>query len=99
MAVEVKNVVEIFVDQYLDKTLDNIPGVCRCEQCVADIKAITLNSMKPKYVSSSRGEVLSKLKAFDQGNQVELLCIVKKAADMVMTNPHHEVVKKKGNVL
>lgn len=31
MAVEVKNVVEIFVDQYLDKILDSIPGVCRCE--------------------------------------------------------------------
>ena len=31
MAVEVKNVVEIFVDQYLDKTLDSIPGVCRCD--------------------------------------------------------------------
>lgn len=90
MAIEVKNVMEMFVDQNLNSILDEIPGVCRCEQCVADIKAIVLNSMKPRYVSSSRGEIISKLSAFGQDNKVELLYVVKDAVDKVKSNPHHE---------
>ena len=93
MSIDVKNVTEIFVEQNLKYALDDIPGVCKCEQCVADIKAITLNSMPVKYVSTTKGEVLTKLRAFDVGAQAEFIVRVRDAARRVKAQPHHELTK------
>ena len=90
MPIGVRNVMEVFVEQNLPHALDSIPGVCRCDQCMADIQAIILNNMKPKYVSTATGEVLSRLHALEPTTQVEFLCCVKKATDIVMAHPRHE---------
>ncbi len=89
VAVEVRNVMEIFVEMNLDKAIDGVSGTCHCEQCRADIKALTLNKLRPMYVSSLKGEVMSKLLAFDTGKQVEFLCCVHEAVDTVRECPHH----------
>ena len=90
MAVDVKNVMEIFVEMNLDKAIDETPDVCRCDQCRADIKALILNKLKPMYVSTTRGEVMSKLHAFDTGKQVEFLCCFRDAVEKVKSNPYHD---------
>jgi len=90
VAEDVKNVTEVYVEMNLDKALDDIPDICRCPQCRADIKALVLNQMKPKYVSTIKGEVLSKVHAFDTGKQVEFICCVQNAVEKVKGRPQHD---------
>ncbi|MCR5175787.1 MAG: late competence development ComFB family protein [Anaerovibrio sp.] len=80
---------ETYVEMNLEHVLDEIPNVCRCEQCRADIKALVLNRLRPMYVSTSKGEALSMMQAFDTGKQVEFLCCARSAAALVTSNPHH----------
>ena len=90
VAIDVKNVMELFVEMNLDQALQETPDACRCDQCRADIKALILNKLKPMYVSTSQGEVMGKLHAFDTGKQVEFLCCYREAVEKVMANPHHD---------
>ncbi|MCR5175788.1 MAG: late competence development ComFB family protein [Anaerovibrio sp.] len=90
MSSDVKNVMEIIVDTNLDSALNSMHDVCRCEKCIADIKAIVLNKMKPMYVSTHMGEVIGKLQVLDPHKRVEFLCCVNEAVEKVRNNPHHD---------
>ena len=46
MAIEVYNIMEDLVDQNMKKIVEQIPNVCYCEQCIADITAMALNNLK-----------------------------------------------------
>ena len=44
-----ENVNEKKVWNYIEKHLNDNPKVCRCRDCILDIAAIALNSLKPAY--------------------------------------------------
>lgn len=82
------NVVESLVRgkaRELIKTMD----MCKCDKCFMDVCAITLNRLKPKYVTTTRGELLSQISTFSSNYQSELMVEVLKALVAVKNSPKH----------
>ncbi|MBN1518840.1 MAG: late competence development ComFB family protein [Spirochaetales bacterium] len=74
----------------LGKRLDNAAaeGICECQDCVIDMAALALNSLRPLYHASLMGTFYAQAKA--EGDYAEA---VRKAVDdairRVKANPSH----------
>lgn len=63
-----RNVVEDVVAIQYSDLLPTVPNACHCEVCREDVLVFALNRLKPYYVATLKGEVLSKLHmGADQG--------------------------------
>lgn len=50
------NMMEHYVDERLSELLKDY-NCCKCEVCLEDMKAFSLNRLPPKYVSTVNGQV------------------------------------------
>lgn len=82
------NIIEEFVRQKAKETIKEL-GACDCETCYLNACAIALNNLPPKYVTTTRGALLSGITATEIGNSSTILVEVTKAVMKVMGNPHH----------
>lgn len=83
------NIMEKLVEEAIDECFEKDPGLCRCPQCRGDIAAFALNQLKPIYVSTSEGEVYSRLQELDWQNRCNLLFAVHGAIKKVSSSPRH----------
>lgn len=83
------NMMEGFVDEKLAAMLEN-EHCCKCERCIEDMKAIALNKLPAKYVSTHNGELFSKLDSTIRQNSVDLNIAVAAAIAAVSKNPSHK---------
>ena len=86
-----KNEAEILVIHEMEQQLKNKhEDMCRCNECIVDIAAIALNSVKPLY----RFSLLGTLYASSAMNQKDYADSVKKAVasaiKKVKSNPSHD---------
>lgn len=88
MTVTYKNYMEDCVEQTL-KTVLNDLDVCKCENCIMDISAIALNSLKPKYVVTKKDIMYEKLALLQLQTEVDVITALTNAADVVKRNPRH----------
>lgn len=88
-ASEILNYMEVLVEEELDNMIEKI-GVCKCERCRMDIKALALNSLTPKYVVTDSGKLYTKISLLQQQFDVDVLAAITKAAMIVKENPRHE---------
>ena len=86
----VTNIMEMVVDEQFPVVMQNFPGACCCKQCLSDIKAMTLNGLKPHYVSSDRGNLFERINTSDMIIKVDVLRAMTEAAEKVTRNPRHE---------
>ena len=86
----VTNIMEMVVDEQFPVVMQNFPGACCCKQCLSDIKAMTLNGLKPHYVSSERGNLFERINTSDMIIKVDVLRAMTEAAEKVTRNPRHE---------
>ena len=84
-----KNYVEDIVDETLKSLLPKYDPICQCEKCIQDIKALTLNELKPKYVVTDEGEVYAKLNELNYQFRTDIITKLMHAIDMVSKNPRH----------
>lgn len=85
------NFMEVEVRYNLKNVLNKYPNSCKCERCINDILAITLNNLPPKYISRPMGEVSSKLISQLEGQfTADILRELTKAAEIVTKNPKHD---------
>ncbi|MCL2068810.1 MAG: late competence development ComFB family protein [Oscillospiraceae bacterium] len=63
--------------------------MCRCEKCYIDACMHTLNRLPNRYVTSKKGELLSKVNTTGIDNNVELVVAVTAALEIVKANPRH----------
>lgn len=83
------NVMEKMVDLKIEEHISK-SKCCSCEQCVEDIKAIALNNLPPKYVSTQKGELFSRLDSIMvKQHNVDIDIAVLNAIEFVSTHPHH----------
>ena len=82
------NVMENFVGERIEAMLED-ENCCKCERCVDDMKAIALNKLPSKYVSTHNGELFSKLDAMIRQNAVDINIAVAAAIDAVSKRPSH----------
>ena len=64
-------------------------GMCCCERCRADVKALALNNLPPRYVVSICGDVYSHFDAMNVQTQVNITAAVASAIRIVRNSPHH----------
>ena len=88
------NIMEKIVDEKLEEMLKN-EDCCKCEKCIEDMKAIALNKLPAKYVSSHNGELFSKHDATTRQLSVDLNVAVSSAIDCVATRPAHDAPQVK----
>ncbi len=82
------NVNEELVRRCVAKTQRDL-GACRCETCFANACALALNEMRPKYVTTKKGELLEEITKTEIENQTDITVEVTKAVMKVMKNPRH----------
>lgn len=86
---EVKNVMEDYVWELLPIIIKNYPKACKCDTCLADIAAIALKSLTPKYVVRTNGEIISKTLDLPQFT-ISVVVELTKAIEAVSQNPKHD---------
>lgn len=83
------------VEQILPKLLkeERYKEQCTCDQCLNDIRAIALNNLKPMYVSTEKGSVLSKANMFAVQHSTDVTKALIEAIDIVHKSPRHKVME------
>jgi len=82
------NIVETLVKNKakdLIKTID----MCQCNKCYLDACAIVLNNLEPLYVTTRRGELLSRVETIGYQYQSKMMIEVLKALNAVRKSPRH----------
>ena len=87
-----KNEAEKFVVDELERQLGTTSGsVCRCNDCVLDMAAIALNTVKPLYRVSLLGTLYA-AQAMDEKNYASTVRdAVFRAIEKVRKNPSHDI--------
>lgn len=85
---KITNCMEISVKECLDKLIEDSNG-CKCEKCRYDMMAIALNNLKPYYVTTHLGEVITKIKNMEQQSEANIVVEVTKAIKKVHMSPKH----------
>lgn len=84
------NVMEEILNKELDKCIGSL-GVCRCRQCRKDVLTLALNRLKPRYVSSEKGRLLSIIDQMSYDYVPEMLRALTESAEIVKKNPRHQI--------
>ena len=88
-SLKVSNVMEAIVDDNFGAILPKFPDICKCDQCLADIKAVALNKLTPHYVASDKGSVYERANLTGMLYKIDVLRALTEAAEIVSKNPHH----------
>jgi len=86
----IKNLKEELVCELLEKVLSGNADICKCQLCIEDIFALSLNMLKPLYVQSTFKETTFKdydlTKVLDREKITEA---IQEAIKKVSGHPHH----------
>lgn len=85
----IKNYMEIIVEKLLPKVLVHHPNTCKCQHCMDDIKALSLNHLQPLYVRTKRGEAFNKVKSLSKQFEADVIRELTKSIQIVSSNPNH----------
>lgn len=83
--------VNIFEELVKEKVKDTIQSIemCQCKKCRMNACAIALNSLPAKYVTTTKGALLSLLAISNLSNQTTIEVEVIKALKIVRSCPLH----------
>ena len=84
-----RNLMEELVADKLDEYILDA-GVCTCERCRADIMALALNKLPPRYIVSISGDVYSRFDAVKTQFQADVIITVLNAIEVIKSRPRHE---------
>ncbi len=82
------NIIEEFVKRRVKDTMTEL-GVCNCDICYLNACALALNALEPKYVTTSKGALLSEITETELDNKTKILVEVTKAVLKVKESPRH----------
>jgi len=86
-----KNEAEVLVIREIELQLKKEPeDMCRCNECVVDIAAIALNSVKPLYRFSLLGTLYASQAMTEQSYAESVKKAVAQAIVKVRKNPAHD---------
>ncbi len=87
---EIDNLNEELVIELMEKVLDEDKSICRCQLCIEDIFALSLNKLKPLYVQGTSREGI--FKEYDLTKILDRKLVEKailEALNRVSRYPHH----------
>ncbi len=84
------NYSEEVVKNILNNLLVQYKNICKCDRCLADMTALALNKVKPRYVVTEEGMIYAKsLLEVDRQEKISIMAIVINAIEEVSQNPKH----------
>ena len=83
------NVMQVLVEEKAPKYIKMF-GLCSCDRCLEDVKALTLNSLPPKYVVVERGDMIPRLTVYESKFSSDITSQLLQACKLVMERPHHD---------
>jgi Late competence development protein ComFB. len=86
---DLKNHTEIVVYQALQDYLRQNKTSCTCELCQADIMALALNRLPPRYYVSLQGGIITQCESHALPDQARVMAEVVRAAQQVSSTPSH----------
>lgn len=84
----IHNVMEDLVRAEIEENVDSL-GICPCPICRRDLMTLTLNNIAPKYVSTEKGAIISKVGGMTRDRRIKLLAEIAHYAQMIKDNPNH----------
>lgn len=84
-----KNITEILVEEKMNALLAKDDVCCKCAQCREDIYAYSLNQLRPHYVSTDLGTLITKAKVLSIHYDVEITSALSKAIKLISECPRH----------
>jgi len=86
-----KNEAEVMVIKEIENQLNsNAIEVCKCNECIVDMAAITLNTVKPLYRFSLLGTLYASQAMTEQSYSDSIKEAVAMAIKKVKNNPAHD---------
>lgn len=82
------NVMEYLVEERLEKYV-KLFGLCRCQRCLADVRALALSRLPAKYVVLPSSSVTPMLSLYQAKFDSMVIAEVIQACKSVMENPRH----------
>ncbi len=90
MEILLRNLSEDYVMLVYNRIKDDL-DCCKCEQCRLDTLSYALNRIKPQYVVSTQGELMSKLCEFDYQFEANVMSELVRAAGIIKKHPRHKL--------
>jgi hypothetical protein len=84
----IRNEAAEMVYERVQELLDGRPELCRCQTCVLDLVAFTLNRISPRYSTSLLGD-LHPDRSREKRAQVEIDLALRAALKRLQEHPHH----------
>lgn len=84
-----KNCMEDMVNDMLPDLLEKYEGICTCEKCIQDIKAIALNNLQPLYGVTEKGILYIKANQLGTQFKIDIANQLIKAIEKVSLNIKH----------
>ena len=82
------NVMQVLVEEKAPRYAKMF-GLCTCERCMEDVKALTLNNLPSKYVVLEPGDRIPRLTVYEGRFASDITAQMLKACKLVMAHPHH----------
>lgn len=82
------NVMQVLVEEKAPKYVKMF-GLCSCERCMEDVKALALNHLPPKYVVTEPGDRIPRITVYDSKFSSDVVAQLLQACKVVHETPHH----------
>lgn len=83
------NIMQALVEEKCMKYM-NMFGLCTCSRCIADVKALALSNLSPKYSVMHEGQVIPMLTVYEGRFNSTLTAQILSACKIVTENPRHK---------
>lgn len=87
---KIKNCMEDLVFSRLEEIIAAQGNICNCAKCRADIAALALNFLPPRYIVTQQGETYTKARSLEQQFTTDIVIAIIHAAKIVGKAPQHE---------
>ncbi len=86
------NNMEIWVEKCLNEAVKDL-NMCKCDKCLKDVYALTLNRLKPKYIIADKGIESEKVDFEFEKSKENIISCIRECALIVSENPKHDIVE------
>ena len=83
------NVMQVLVEEKAEKYI-KLFGLCTCERCKEDVKALALNHLPPKYVVIDENDRIPRLTFYEGKYSSDITAQLLQACKAVMNTPPHD---------
>jgi len=81
------------MEELVERSVDNCiaqAGACSCKRCRADICALALNRLPPRYVVTDMGDIFERVNAVSLQSQADIVFTIMQAIDTIQKEPRHD---------